>query len=362
MAASATDKLKKLSRRWVGQIGAGGVSDAVVTTIPLSSTTNLATDTAVVATIDRVDANGTATASLEETIIGVVSGANLVSCVRGSEGTAQAHSAGAVVEILVTAKGWNDIIDHLLVGHLQDGRHAASAITASNVAASAVVAGNISASAVTAGNLAASAVVAGNLAASAVVAGNLAASAVTMGNMAASSVGTGNLNFVPVTMTGSETLTNKTLTDPVINYTDKSITMNVKAAARLNAAQSVNSGAITGVIYDTELYDIGSDYNTSTGLFTAPVTGYYFISHNVTITSLKDGGRVISYIYVNSANVLSTANTAGVATNVGACAAGVFYVTSGQTIGGYVYHDHGSARDVVAGAGESTIFIHLLST
>jgi len=126
MAASNTDLLKKLARRWVGQIGAGGVADASVTTVPLSSTTNLPTDTAVAVVIDRVDSSGTSTPSLEETIIGVVSGSNLVTCTRGVEGTAQAHSAGAVVEVLVTNKGYNDIIDALLVGHTQLGAHIAS--------------------------------------------------------------------------------------------------------------------------------------------------------------------------------------------------------------------------------------------
>jgi hypothetical protein len=134
MAAANTDLLKKLSRKWVGQIGSGGVSDGVVTTIPLSSSTNLPTDTAVVATIDRVDVNGTKTASLEETVIGVVSGNNLINCTRAAEGTAQAHNAGAVVEILVTAKGWNDLVDHLLVQHNQLGLH--TNITACNVTAS----------------------------------------------------------------------------------------------------------------------------------------------------------------------------------------------------------------------------------
>lgn len=145
MAAENTDKLKKLSRRWVGQIGAGGVADDSTTTVPLSSATNLATDTAIVAVIDRVDANGTATPSLEETIIGVVSGSNLVNCVRGAEGTAQAHAAGAVVEVLVTAKGWNDMVDHLLVQHNQLGYH--TNITASNISASGTfTANNITAS------------------------------------------------------------------------------------------------------------------------------------------------------------------------------------------------------------------------
>ena len=58
MAAANTDLAKKLARKWVGQVGAGGVADAVTTTVPLSSTTNLPTDTAVVVAIDRVDVNG----------------------------------------------------------------------------------------------------------------------------------------------------------------------------------------------------------------------------------------------------------------------------------------------------------------
>lgn len=132
MAAANTDKLKKLARRWVGTIGTGGVADADVTTIPLASATNLPTDTAVVAVIDRVDTIGTATPTSEESVIGVVSGTNLVTCTRGAEGTAQAHSAGAVVEILVTAKGWNDIIDGILVAHSQLGHHTITIADAAN--------------------------------------------------------------------------------------------------------------------------------------------------------------------------------------------------------------------------------------
>jgi len=132
MAAAATDLLRKLSRRWVGQIGSGGVSDETTTTVPLASATNLATDTAVTVVIDRVDANGTATPSAEETVVGVVSGSNLVSCIRGVEGTAQAHDAGAVVEVLVTADGYNDVIDHLLVEHTQLGAHKPTQIVDTN--------------------------------------------------------------------------------------------------------------------------------------------------------------------------------------------------------------------------------------
>lgn len=123
MAALATDLLRKGARRWVGQIGSGGVADGTTTTIPLSSVTNLPTDTAVTIIIDRVDANGVATPSLEETIVGVVSGSNIANSLRAVEGTAQAHNAGAVVEVLFAADTWNDMIDWALVNHYQLGYH-----------------------------------------------------------------------------------------------------------------------------------------------------------------------------------------------------------------------------------------------
>lgn len=123
MAASSTDKFRKLSRKWVGQIGAGGVTDAVTQTIPLASSTGLPEDTAVDLVINRVDSTGTKTPSKEETITGVVSGDNIVTCIRGVEGTAQSHSAGSVVEVLLTASTFNSEIDGILEEHNQDGTH-----------------------------------------------------------------------------------------------------------------------------------------------------------------------------------------------------------------------------------------------
>jgi len=137
MAALNTDKFKKGARKWTGQIGSGSVADASTTTVPLSSVTNLPTDTAIDAVINRVDANGTATPTAEETVTGVVSGTNLVTCTRGVEGTAQAHAAGSVVEILLTSNMWDDFVDGILVQHNQLGLH--TDITASDVTASGTV-------------------------------------------------------------------------------------------------------------------------------------------------------------------------------------------------------------------------------
>lgn len=123
MAASSSDKFRKVARKWVGQVGSGGVSDAVVTTLPLAAGSGLPTDTGVDLVFQRVDSSGTKTPTLEETAVVVISGDNGTNALRGEEGTAQAHAAGTVVENLITANGWNDIIDGILVDHDQAGRH-----------------------------------------------------------------------------------------------------------------------------------------------------------------------------------------------------------------------------------------------
>lgn len=121
--AASTDKFFYAKPLWTGTVGAGGISDAVVTSFGLSSATGLDDGETYVFTVDRVDSNGTETPSKREVIIGVLSTATVTSCLRGQEGTAQAHSAGAVVEILMTAKQWNRVIEGLLVEHGRDGTH-----------------------------------------------------------------------------------------------------------------------------------------------------------------------------------------------------------------------------------------------
>jgi hypothetical protein len=128
MAASATDKFRKGVAQWSGNIGSAGVADAVVKTVPLASTSGLPTDTAVMITVNRVDANGKKTGNYEG-IVGVVSGSNLIDCIRGVEGTAQAWTGGTVVEVLHTASNINELIDGILAEHNQDGTHKDTLVT-----------------------------------------------------------------------------------------------------------------------------------------------------------------------------------------------------------------------------------------
>ena len=58
-----------------------------------------------------------------------------------------------------------------------------------------------------------------------------------------------------------------------------------------NSTQSnLSTGGHVTIEHDTEYYDINADFNTGTYTFTAPVTGKYFFSMNMTLSQLDDGG------------------------------------------------------------------------
>jgi hypothetical protein len=105
--------IQKSARRFITQIGAAGVPDAITTTVPLVSTSGLPIDTEVEIIVDRTDSGGNFTPLKEEVVRGTVSGNNLINCTRGVEGSAQAHSAGAVVNQILTSSMWNQFSQYV---------------------------------------------------------------------------------------------------------------------------------------------------------------------------------------------------------------------------------------------------------
>lgn len=129
MAASNTDKFKKAKRRFSTTIAAGGFAQGA-TTLPLVSTSGLDTDTAITLVLDPGNAN-------EEVITGVVSGTDVINCVRGKEGTTDtAHSSGTAASMYFTETHWDDLVDGVLTQHNQNGTH--GAVTATSVSISGV--------------------------------------------------------------------------------------------------------------------------------------------------------------------------------------------------------------------------------
>ena len=61
-----------------------------------------------------------------------------------------------------------------------------------------------------------------------------------------------------------------------------------------------NSGSL--LAFDTENYDIGGNYNTSTYAFTAPVTGRYLITYSLQIEGITNAGWWYVFPVVNASN------------------------------------------------------------
>ena len=141
MTVSINDKLRKYKSLFSTTLSTG-IGTGTGDTITPASVSGLPTDTPITLTFDRVDSGGVATPTKLERIRGIVSGGNFISYVRGKDGTTeQAHSAGAVIEMIWNADDLNDMVDWGVVEHNQDGTHKSALVTTLKATASEVATG-----------------------------------------------------------------------------------------------------------------------------------------------------------------------------------------------------------------------------
>ncbi len=102
-----------------------------------------------------------------------------------------------------------------------------------------------------------------------------------------------------------------------------------KFSAYRNATlTSSASGSI--IVFDTEIFDIGNNYNTSNGRFTAPATGYY--EFNGLVGNTTATGIMYCQFLVNGA-VVKNGEVANVsAGNNRHPITGLLYLTSGDYV------------------------------
>lgn len=240
MAAANTDLLRKKKSLFSTTLSSG--ISAVDTSMTLASTSGLPTDTAITLTLDRVDANGVSTPSLRERVTGVVSGSVVGNLVRGEDGdggTGKVHSAGAVIEDIWEAESWNDMLTVLMATHEQvSGRIKNETAYAADAGANDIYAITLTPApaAYTTGMIVYFKANTANTGACTLNVNTLGAKTIKknynsdladndiLANQLVAVIYDGTnfqllspINASLVTLTGTQTLTNKTLTSPVIN-------------------------------------------------------------------------------------------------------------------------------------------------
>jgi C1q domain len=117
-----------------------------------------------------------------------------------------------------------------------------------------------------------------------------------------------------------------------------------------NSAQNSGNGSDAIVTFDTKIFDTGTNYSTGTGLFTAPIAGWYWFSWNVHTTAATL--YWLSFLYKNGASfVVAPALSLGGGTSIaqyGSSSSIIMQLAANDTIGIYSRSNGGSAIQVGA--------------
>jgi len=82
-------------------------------------------------------------------------------------------------------------------------------------------------------------------------------------------------------------------------------------------ANVTGNATVFTVVFNTERYDQNSDFNTSTGIFTSPVTGRYLLTTTVLLKNLTAAATSYNIEIVTSNQTYAVAHAVGAAGNYG---------------------------------------------
>lgn len=105
---------------------------------------------------------------------------------------------------------------------------------------------------------------------------------------------------------------------------------NVMFRVSRNAAANTGNAAFATIEFDTEQYDLGG--NVSSGVFTAPVTGYYNFNWLVTFTNSSTAGiGIVSLFYDGTEYSRGFTRNLVAAELLYSCGSDTIYMVSGKT-------------------------------
>jgi len=142
------------------------------------------------------------------------------------------------------------------------------------------------------------------------------------------------------------------------NFTDNQTFVGV--AVYLGSTQSnITQASDVLIQLDTELFDVGNDFNTGTYLFTTPVNGFYFIHGQLTISSgdITADKRYGIRIYKNGTGgtrLYEHFAHSSLISSLSVAVSGIVELVAGDTISMYARVDPGNNNADIVGTDENT--------
>jgi hypothetical protein len=137
------------------------------------------------------------------------------------------------------------------------------------------------------------------------------------------------------------------------------ITSNTKIRAQLiTANQTLVDNTWTLIVLNDEQLDQNNEFNTTTGLATIGVNGYYLIGGSVNFTTPGDGARLGADIYIDGASTAVSEMNVGAAGSYPSVPFSDFkYLVAGQTVGLWARQITGGPIDVTKGSTSTWMYI-----
>lgn len=134
------------------------------------------------------------------------------------------------------------------------------------------------------------------------------------------------------------------------------------SAYKASNQSSLNGNAWNKINLDSVIFDVGSNFDTSTFKFTAPVTGLYRIKGVVYFTSVIATHRYLTALYKNGIAFVYSAGHSSLAEDLSVAVDALVFLTANDYIELYAQPVVGGGVNTVAatgGAGYSTLTARL---
>jgi len=126
-----------------------------------------------------------------------------------------------------------------------------------------------------------------------------------------------------------------------------------------NAAQLIPQVAITQILFEAEMYDIGGDFNADgvNSEFTTPDNGFYYIQSTQNIILTAAPLPVYLYIYKDGAFEVFAHHTCSVVGTFAVSIAALLELIAGEVIDIRIWHGSAAGRNLVGGSGQNWLSI-----